>query len=298
MRELSAVQSTLFPKLIGMLFDEEKKGPSEYSTRMHIITLLFNYLTYSQSLSHADRATVLISYLRDPSPPEANQPPGFISSIYHPRPFRTWNKELTNLTKEVFWIFLHHTNIIPYPSESDAHGSLNSNLSTYQTRHYPTPHPPVPAAPYIGGVEWDATTYVTAHLDLLNGLLASLPTREERTALRQQLRDSGFEKLMGTSLRTCKEKLYGSVHEALSVWIGAAREDGWPVKDIKEGPPREDTVRSPRKAPGASPKKAKGKEDVAPKLDMPKLELGITPGPTLGEKNSNFLASGEDGGWF
>jgi hypothetical protein len=27
----------------------------------------------------------------------------------------------------------------------------------YNERHFPVPRPPVPAAPYVGGVEWDAT---------------------------------------------------------------------------------------------------------------------------------------------
>ena len=75
---------------------------------------------------------------------------------------------------------------------------------------------------------------------------------------------------MGASLRTCKEKFYGSVHEALSVWCGAALEDGWPDKDVRQGPPREEVIKSPQK-------KSK-KKDQAPKLDMPKLDLEVKEG--------------------
>ena len=247
--------------LIKMLFDEERKGPSEYHTRTIVFNLLHNFLVSSAAGTLASRARTLLGYLQDQITAKQGQAPAFITSIYHPRPYRTWHKELNNLTKEVFWIFLHHHNIIPYPlSPSD------TNLS-YQERHFPKEHPPVAAAPYIGGVEWDATAYVTAHLDLINGLVASLPAQTERNKLRQEMKDSGFEKLMGASLRTCKEKFYGSVHEALSVWCGAALDDGWPDKDVRQGPPREEVIKSPQK---------KGKKkDQAPKLDMPKLDLEV-----------------------
>lgn len=254
-----------------MLFDKEKKGPSEFTTRGIIISLLFTYLATSPPAELTIRARTLLSYLRDPSKPEEAQPPGFIASIYHPRPYRIWNNEIVNVTKEVFWIFLHHHNIVPYPDDSDP-------AASYTSRNFPSERPPVPAAPYIGGVEWDATNYLATHIDLLNGIIASLPTRAERNVLRQELKDSGFEKCMGASLRTCKEKFYGSVHAGLTTWIGAAREDGWETKLVKEGPRRDEVARTP------SPKKKK--MEKPPVLDMPKLELGggkavVEDGPWL-----------------
>jgi len=274
LHQLSEIQSTLFPTLLGMLFDKEKKGPNEFTTRSIIISLLHTYLTDSSSSDLTTRARTILSYLRDPQTPEESQPPGFITSIYHPRPYRVWNKEIDNVIKEVFWIFLHHVNIIPYPS-------VPETATTYTQRHFPREHPPVPAAPYIGGVEWDATNYLTTHIDLLNGILASLPSREERNNLRQELKDSSFEKVMGVSLRTCKEKFYGCVHEALTTWVGAAKEDGWPYQDIRQGPRQEDVRRM-------STKKSPMKKDQVPQLDMPKLDLGVT--------NGNGLDG--DGGWL
>ena len=274
MRELSSIQSTLFPTLLGMLFDEEKKGPSEYTTRSIIITILYTYLADSASSDLAGRARLLLSYLRDPSKPEESQPPGFIASIYHSRPYRVWQREMSNVTKEVFWIFLHHTNIIPYPNISETSNS-------YASRHFTREHPPVPAAPYIGGVEWDATTYLTSHIDLLNGIMASLPTSQERNQLRQELKDSGFERVMGVQLRTCKEKFYSCVHEALSTWVGAAVEDGWPYQDVRQGPKVEDVRRS---SPVKSPRK---KDGGVPRLEMPKLG-----------RSENGGGGGDDGGWL
>ena len=40
LNELEKVQSSLFPELLRMLFDEERKGPSEFNTRGVVISLL------------------------------------------------------------------------------------------------------------------------------------------------------------------------------------------------------------------------------------------------------------------
>lgn len=169
-----------------MLFDEEKKGPSEFTTRGIIINLLFTQLSaVSSDETPAERAGRLLSYLRDPSPEEERQPVSFIANIYQSRPYRVWCREVTNVTKEVFWIFLHHLNVIPLPkadpkSDDPFVEKGPADPRPYHQRHFPPPRPPVPAAPYVGGVEWDATNYLAAHLDLLNGLIASLPTAEAR----------------------------------------------------------------------------------------------------------------------
>ncbi|KAL8871306.1 MAG: hypothetical protein Q9174_002830, partial [Haloplaca sp. 1 TL-2023] len=195
--------------MLGMLFDEQRKGPSEFATRNIVTALLFIHLKAAPPLASEARAKEILAYLRDPSKPEAAQPPGFIASIYHPRPYRVWCKEIVDVTKEVFWIFLHHLNVIPFPDDLPHPSSTTTGNEheekDYRARHFPKERPPIPASPYIGGVEWDATNYLALHLDLLNGIIASLPSRHERNALGQELRDSGFEKCMGGSLSTCKE---------------------------------------------------------------------------------------------
>ncbi|KAJ5779332.1 Diaphanous GTPase-binding [Penicillium paradoxum] len=272
---LTVIEDELFPALLHMLFDEEKKGPSEFTTRGIIANLLFTQLSTAPAGDlAAKRARQILSYLKDPPPPAENQPLAFIANIYQSRPYRVWCKEVTNVTKEVFWIFLHHLNVIPLPKKEDSLGEKTSaDTRSYSERHFPPPRPPVPAAPYVGGVEWDATNYLAAHLDLVNGLIASLPTPDERNQLRDELRSSGFEKVMGSSLRTCKEKFYSSVHDCLRTWVAAAADDGWPYTFVREGPPRAGEPGSPTKsikksAPG-SPKK--GLVDERP----PKLELAL-----------------------
>lgn len=170
----------------------------------------------------------------------------------------------------------------------------NLSAAEYLTRFFPQPRPPVPAAPYVGGVEWDATHYLSSHLDLLNALLSSLPTASSRNALRTELHASGFEKVMGGMLRTCKEKFYAHVHDGLGTWIGAAVADGWDVRDVRFGPKTEDVVKSPRKA---SPNK---KQDKAPKIgEVPKLDLGLGIGPVKGSEKARIGETYGDGeGWL
>ena len=43
LQKLREIADVLFPALIGMLFDEEHKGPSEFTTRQIIINLLCMY---------------------------------------------------------------------------------------------------------------------------------------------------------------------------------------------------------------------------------------------------------------
>ena len=266
LQQLAKIEAAIFPTLLKMLFDEERKGPSEFTTRSIIMSLLFTHLSYGTGSDLQLRAETILSYLRDPTPPEERKPLDFIQPIYQPRPYRIWCKEIVNVTKEVFWIFLHHLNVVPTvekPAASD--GDIASDTS-YTKIHFPPPRPPVPAAPYVGGVEWDATNYLAAHLDLMNGIIASLPTQAERNNLRGELRASGFEKVMGGSLRTCKEKFYGAVHDGLRTWVAAAVADGWKEKDVREGPPPE--IRSPKKGAGSPSKK----KDMAPKLE---LDVGV-----------------------
>ncbi|OQD72892.1 hypothetical protein PENDEC_c018G01448 [Penicillium decumbens] len=283
---LTAIEADLFPALLKMLFDEEKKGPSEFTTRSIIINLLFTQVSaVSPDEIPGKRAERILSYLRDPSPKEESQPVSFIANIYQSRPYRVWCKEVSNVTKEVFWIFLHHLNVIPLPKTDAKSDDPLVDPRSYYQRHFPLPRPPVPAAPYVGGVEWDATNYLASHLDLLNAVIASLPTVEARNQLRSELRASGFEKVMGGSLRTCKEKFYSAVHDGLRTWVAAAAEDGWAYTSVREGPRAGDPgspTKSPIKAPG-SPKKGLLNErppQLQLALDIP--DSRFAPGPVSG----------------
>jgi hypothetical protein len=257
LEKLQEMEKTLFPALFAMVFDPEHKGPSEYTTRQIITNILLTHLTAAEKniKSRSARAADILSYLSDPVPPEEKRPVHFILDMRQSRPYKIWHREVSNVSKEVFWIFLHHHNIVPLPqnnessspasrpstssssppppSKSLAHLKLCLTAEEYYNRFFPQPRPPVPAAPYVGGVEWDATNYMASHLDLMNGLLASLPTIEQRNSLRTEMRNSGWEKVMGGTLRTCKEKFYDCVHSGLRTWVAAAVADGYEVHDVR-----------------------------------------------------------------
>jgi hypothetical protein len=107
---------------------------------------------------------------------------------------------------------------------------------------------------------------------------------------------------MGVSLRTCKEKFYGAVHDCLRTWSRAAAEDGWHADDVRFGPKRDDPAASPAKSRNGSPKKAGAKKvEKAPleelRLDVgsPKLDLGLGFG---GSDEARGEVRVDDGGWI
>ncbi|KAJ4266426.1 hypothetical protein NW762_004410 [Fusarium torreyae] len=274
MQYLDTIQGDLFPKLLHMLFDPEKKGPSEFTTRNIITSVLFTYIDSATPTERVTRARSILSHLKDPEPKEDERPLPFVLEMRQDRPYRVWCKEVVNVTKEVFWIFLHNVNVVSLPSERPSTADPAPGPYSYMLRHFPQERPPVPAAPYVGGVEWDATNYLASHLDLMNAILACTSTMEERNTLRAQFRISGWERCLGGSLRLCKEKFYGSVHDGLRTWVGAAAEDGWDVKDVRYGPPP-DTRASPKKTGGGQKKPI----EAAPKIEMPKLDFGLDKPP-------------------
>ncbi|KAF1977521.1 hypothetical protein BU23DRAFT_500403 [Bimuria novae-zelandiae CBS 107.79] len=285
LKQFTEISSTLFPALLGMLFDEEHKGPSEFTTRELIIQIIFAHLSMAPESELHSRAAELLKYLKDPVKEKETSTVPFVLQMHQPRPYQVWCKEITNVTKEVFWIFIHHLNVVPVPSSCD------EPPKSYAKTHFPGQRAIVPAAPYVGGVEWDATNYIATHLDLLNGILASLPTREVRNTFRSELKVSGFEKVMG-HLRTCNPKYYGAVHDAVKVWIGAALEDGWEVRDVRMGPPDgKPGVGSPVKQ---SPKK---KAEKPPQIQAPNMDLGVSLG--LGfEKEISVGGMKKDDDWI
>ncbi|KAI1106596.1 armadillo-type protein [Jackrogersella minutella] len=277
---LHSIQGTLFPALLHMIFDPERKGPSEFTTRNIITSVLFTYIQSAPPADRSIRAKSVLGHLRDPEPNEEDRPVGFVLDMRRERPYRVWCKEAVHVCKEIFWIFLHNVNVVHLPREKEPkEGALPSgmNSTTYMETYFPREKPPVPAAPYVGGVEWDATNYLTSHLDLMNAIIACTPTAEARNTLRSHLHISGWERCMGGTMRLCKEKLYPGMHDALRTWVAAAAEDGWDVRDVRYGPPA--APKTPRKN-GGSPNKGKSKvEEPPPRIDMPQFNLG--PDPSL-----------------
>jgi len=286
LKQLKEISSTLYPALLAMLFDEEHKGPSEFTTRELIIEIIFAHISMAPESELESRATELLKYFKDPVKEKETSIVPFILQMHQPRPYQVWCKEMTNVTKEVFWIFIHHLNVVPVPPRPSA-----DVPKSYAKTHFPGQRAIVPAAPYVGGVEWDATNYLATHIDLLNGLIASLPTRAARNTLREELKVSGFEKLMG-HLRACNPKYYGAVHDSVKVWIGAALEDDWDIKIVRTGSGDGKGSVSPVKQ---SPKK---KAEKPPQLQAPpKMDIGLGLG--LGfDKEIDVGGAKKDDDWI
>jgi len=209
---------------------------------------------------HVSRARSVLKHLSDPKSVADETPLEFITQMHQARPYTLWCKEVNNVSREVFWIFMHHSNIITAANVLEDH-------RPYYKRHFPPAHAPMAAAPHSASVECDATKYISTHLDLMNALIALLPTREERNTLRHELKVSGFERMMGNRLRTCRDKYYGVVHESIATWIAAAGEDGWPSANVSRGPPQADNATTSTNGVSG-----------APKFELPKLDLGIDQG--------------------
>jgi hypothetical protein len=322
---LHSIHETLFPALLHMIFDPDKKGPSEFTTRAIITSVLFTYIASASVEDRPARATAVLRCLRDPEPGEHERPVEFVLEMRRDRPYRVWTWEFVGVTKEVFWIFLHHLNVVALPSDRRPaavlpdgtvlpddptagpgqqpafapEAALSQQGGSYMARHFPRERPPVPAAPYVGGVEWDATNYLASHLDLVNAILActggsgSGASAAERNALRSELRISGWERCLGGSLRLCKEKFYGAVHDGLRTWVAAAAEDGWDVRDVRYGPPP-DAPGSPskRRHGGGGGKKKDAADEAAPRIEMPALGFSV-PGSGKGDG-----AEGADDPWL
>ncbi|KAK8045242.1 hypothetical protein PG993_005266 [Apiospora rasikravindrae] len=276
---LHSKQSTLFPALLHLIFDPEKKGPSEFTTRGIITSVLFTYIQSAPAQDRIVRARTVLGHLRDPKPKDDEAPVDFVLEMRRERPYRIWCKEAIGVTKEVFWIFLHHLNVVYLPRDKErdaaAAAKIVGDSMLYMQTHFPQERPPVPAAPYVGGVEWDATNYLASHLDLLNAIVACTPTTKERNELRNQFRISGWERCMGGSMRLCKEKFYPGVHDALRTWVAAASDDGWDVKDVRYGPPAESKSPAKRPASGKDNQNKGIKAQPPPKIEMPKLDFAF-----------------------
>jgi hypothetical protein len=178
--------------------------------------LLVSHLTANPS-----SASTILSYLADPPTPDA-KPHTFLLASYTPRPYKKWHTEINSICRDTFWIFLHPTNSIPISPPHDLPFPLSAKVTAS-----------VPSG-FKGGVEWCATEYLTAHLGVLNAVLGGLRSGERET-VRRELRDCGFEYVMGGKLRKASREYYPGLHGELQRWCWEGYRDGWKVFDVARG---------------------------------------------------------------
>ncbi|KAJ4293799.1 hypothetical protein N0V88_005310 [Collariella sp. IMI 366227] len=86
---LHSIHATLFPALLHMIFDPEKKGPSEFTTRNIITSLLLTYIESAPTpQERIPRAQAVLGFLRDPEPTEEERPLDFVLEMRQDRPYR------------------------------------------------------------------------------------------------------------------------------------------------------------------------------------------------------------------
>ncbi|KDN40879.1 hypothetical protein K437DRAFT_264181 [Tilletiaria anomala UBC 951] len=271
-----------FVGLADLLFSEKK--PGDLPTRKLIVDLLTIFIQLdlseqccdstsitntrqrSSCLSEAqDRSTsrlslaeqLLLALLHNPRDPSKEALVDFISATHTPRPFKTYVLELSGVARDYFWIFCH---------------GQNRYWRLEEINPAEIEGPKVPGG-MTGGVEFEAMTYLAAHLRLMNILGRTLlqRTTARSTAAYQfytSLFDSGIERLLAV-LRRASQVYYQHMHlelarlfalaeqsgfnmpAGLRIWHASASSSGAPMLDMQIGRSRESG--SPAKALAQAP---------------------------------------------
>ncbi|KAK9468322.1 armadillo-type protein [Lipomyces arxii] len=230
---ISTVAPILFPALIDFLFSE--KQPALFTDRAYIIAVLNEYLANCSSHIGRQRAETLLSYIEDPPPKAEDLGPDFLEVCHRRRPFKNWCLECGNVVRDAFWLFTHVSYIIKLQDFdiNDIFKPKDSNPDE------------VTANRQNGSVEKAAVEYIALHIQLLNLILARTPSVTNRNNIRDKLRDSGFEKLVGNYLRASSGVYTNSLHQNLETLVSFAFKDGWDSEYMRTGLKRHKSNRLP-----------------------------------------------------
>ncbi|KAF3926428.1 hypothetical protein AA313_de0205685 [Arthrobotrys entomopaga] len=220
-----AIHVELFTLILSMMFDEErKKTPYEYETREAAVGLMFTYLQQAAPEKQATRARSIMKILENPPLTKSQQGPAWVEAIKRPRPFTRWSNDVGRLTYETGWVWYHPGNKVMVREMNDQ--------EPYNVAYFPTPRAFLAVdGGSVNSIEMHVTNYAALHLEIMNAILAYLPTKDERNEFRKAVQMSGMEKVMGSVLRCAgKGKHYehlANLHSSLSDWVTAAKADDW-----------------------------------------------------------------------
>ncbi|KAK6538021.1 hypothetical protein TWF694_010914 [Orbilia ellipsospora] len=215
----------LFTLILSMMFDEErKKTPYEYETRETAVGLMFTYLQQAAPERQAMRARSIMKILENPPLTKSQQGPAWVEAIKQPRPFTRWSNDVARLTYETGWVWYHPGNKIMVRDMNDQ--------EPFNVAYFPTPRAfRAVDGGSVNSIEMHVTNYAALHLEIMNAIIAYLPTKAERNEFRKSVQVSGLEKTMGSVLRCAgKGKHYehlANLHSSLSDWVTAAKADDW-----------------------------------------------------------------------
>lgn len=273
---------TPFIQLVSLLFSDKK--PGEVATRQLIVDLLMILFELYPSSSlpsvgsvpprrevwetsprhtitlphpHQTLYSLLRSLLLTPAPRAADAPEvplaphEFIDALHRPRIYKTYLRELSDICRDYFWIFCHPNNTIWLLSETD------------EAR---VEKPRAPGG-MTGGVEFEAMSYLTAHLRLLNAFAKAaqelnLPREHELSAhqLHTDLFLSGIERILLIA-RKASATYYPTLHLEIARYVNLAGlvryELPWTVSRLLGPPPSAMALARTTKPTAQSPQPVK-----------------------------------------
>lgn len=164
---------------------------------------------------------LLLLLLHNPITPKARSMLSFISQSHQSRPFKTYLLEISGVIRDYFWIFCHSTNRFWNWEKLGEEGRRK------------IAGPMVPGG-MTGGVEFEAMSYITTHLRLLNqvsmlllnaspssidtvGSSSGTPSHPD-TLFHLALFDSGMERILST-LRRASQQYYAPMHLELAHYL-------------------------------------------------------------------------------
>ncbi|KAG8860795.1 hypothetical protein FRB91_000582 [Serendipita sp. 411] len=143
-------------------------------------------------------------------------PHAFIESLHHPRIYKSYLKEVSDVCRDYFWIFCHPTNGI-------------WDMDAVDIAKVEAPRAP---GGMTGGVEFEAMNYLTTHFKLLNGVGRAaaeldLPSDHELSASKyhHDLFMSGMERIVAIS-RKASTMYYPTLHLEIARYIQLVRDAG------------------------------------------------------------------------
>ncbi|KAK9372685.1 armadillo-type protein [Lipomyces chichibuensis] len=272
---LTSIAPLLFPRLIDFMFSD--KQPTYFADRGLIVSLIAIYISTAHKDDRYDRCKSILSYLEDPAQPVEKLTPTFIEVSHRRRPYKNWCLECGNVVRDVFWVFIHtsyHIRLISIqPEEVFVRQGSGVGHSC--------------GGGHMSGVERDAIEYLAFHIDLFNLILASVPTRTERNCIRKQMKDSGFESLIGKYLRATNGIHSKRLHISLETLIALAFTDGWNTEYMRTGVRRdgEVPVENPLRVVPTFPINTVLSQDL---FTLPEVDISLS-----GPKSQQFAAGAD-----
>jgi len=186
---------------------------------------------------HSTFYSFIRALLLTPAPPPSDnpktpvEPHAFIEELHVPRIYKTYLGELTDLCRDYFWVFCHPSNTIWSLEEVD------------EAR---VERPRAPGG-MTGGVEFEAMSYMTTHLRLINAISKAvedlgLPKESELSPHRfhSDMFLSGIDRVLVIA-RKASTIYYPTLHLEIARYIAAAGRAGyeipWSVSRVVGSPP-------------------------------------------------------------